>query len=174
MTIICYKNGLLAADGMETHRDLITSLTIEKIVKSAKEDNWCILGKRIVAFAACGTVTTDITLKEYLSKGIGMQEQSINVCHDEFSAICIDVEGTSYIIDSIIDNGVNKLIIVDVKPVYFPIAIGVGVETARALMRNKLNYSALEAVEFNCEHYTSCGGSIQSVKIADLVKELSN
>lgn len=173
MTIICYKNGILAADGLETHRDLISSKVIEKIVVSGVNDNWTILGERIVAFAACGTVTADITLKECLSKGIGLQEQFINVCYDEFSALCVDMKGTSYTIDSIKDDEGYKLIIVDVKPLYFAIAIGVGTETARALMTSDLDYCARDAVEFNCKNFISCGGMVQEVCIADVVKQLN-
>lgn len=173
MTIICYKNGILAADGMETHGDFISSLSTKKIVVSTQDDHWTILGNRIVAFAACGTVTADITMKEYLSKGIGMEEQFINVCHDEFSVLCVDTEGTSYTIDSIKDDGVYKLIIVDTKPLYFPIAIGVGTETARSLMGGLFEFTAFTAVEFNCKNFTSCGGTIQEVHIADIVKQLN-
>ncbi|UYE93421.1 hypothetical protein [Shewanella phage FishSpeaker] len=174
MSIICYKAGILAADGIETHRDLISSLNIEKIVKADKSNKWSILGKRIVAFAACGTVTADITMRKCLTEGIGLEKQFINVCHDEFSALCIDDSGNSYIIDSIIDNGVHKLIIVDVKPLQFPIAIGVASETARALMTSSLDYNAVDAVKFNCENFISCGGTIQEVNIAKLVKELND
>lgn len=172
MTTICYKKGRLVTDGMEVHGDYISSLNVKKIVISTKEDNWTVLGKRIVAFAACGTATADITIKEYLSKGIGMQEQFINVCHDEFSVLCVDEEGTSYTIDSIKDDGVYKLIIVDTQPVDFPIALGVGNETARSLMGKELDYTAYQAVKFNCGHFTSCGGAIQQISIAAIVNQL--
>lgn len=174
MTIICYKNNRLAADGLETHGDFITSSNVEKIVVSNQSEKWYILGKRIVAFAACGTVTADITLKKYLSKSIGMEEQFINVCHDLFSALCIDEEGTSYIIETIKDNGVDKLIIVDVKPFDIPVAIGVGSDVSRALMNSHLAFSAYAAVEFNCVNFTSCGGTIKEVDIKEITKKLNN
>lgn len=173
MTILCYKNGEFAADGLEVHGDLITSKNVKKIIVATKEDRWTILGKRIVAFAIAGTPTAEITMKKYMSKGIDMEQQFINVCHDEFSALCIDGEGTSYVIDSIKDDGVFKLIIVDTKPAEFGIAVGIASEVARALMNGKLAYSAKEAVAFSCDSYVSCGGVIQVETLTDIVKRLS-
>lgn len=146
MTVIAYKEGVLAADSRIACDTSITSNNYNKIrVFDNEEVNWN--GDRLYAIGFAGTVSDF----EMIFQALNSRRWSENFSH-ECNALIV---GHNYVYE--LEPDKKWLIQRSKKEV---VAVGCGEIWALAAMR--LGLSAVEAVKFTCKNDMSCGGKVRS------------
>jgi hypothetical protein len=146
MTIIAYRDGVMAGDGMSTRNGCISGLRKVKVCKNRHGD---LLGSAGSSDYCHRAAEWFLTTKDYSDPPTG----------GEYDGSLLVMNGNLFHVQ-------GAIIPIEAKELYGFEAIGSASEIALGAMA--MGASATEAVEVACKFSTDCGGEIHSVRLDSL------
>ena len=147
MTVIAYKDGVVAADSQETHGD-----GRKQSCKKLYKVNGTVI-------ATAGDSYTSLIFVDWFERGARMEDcpDLSNVSWDEdFECLVLESQSEIYTI-----NRFFQKYYIEMPDGFFAIGCGAGYATVAM----DCGLSAKEAVKMTCKHDAYCGGRVQSMRV---------
>jgi len=156
VTVICWRNGVLASDGRVTEENAIFSNRHQKIFR--------LKSGGLIASAGDAGGEDLVEFLNKLKKPLPSHKQLTSL-EFEFTALWIKPDGQVWVLEAARDKETQKYTagIFDIKDPY--IAIGSGAAWAMGAMER--GASAEQGVKTAIRFDNNCGGTIQKVKLID-------
>ncbi|MNM27095.1 hypothetical protein D3C81_375790 [compost metagenome] len=161
MTTIAYDGKRLCSDSQTSVSGKRRLGPRQKIYVAGKDDNWTLLGQKVIAFAAAGNSGAYHYIVAALEKGVGV-EQSIAAKNLSFSCIVVVESGKAYIwqVTRNLKAGEDRQ---EINHIPGPYAVGSGADFAEAALG--MGFSAKKAVKVAKRHDLHSGGKVQVYRI---------
>lgn len=160
MTTIAFDGEKLVSDSLTTINGRRILGDTKKIIVAGPDDEWKLLGRKVLAFALSGDGGVKELVKHVLSKGVGI-DQPFTANNVDFRALLI--VDTGEVFDWMVSRTAEMSEDHDLHPVTGPIAIGSGASFAEATLA--LGKGAKTAVKTAIRLDIYSGGKLQVYKL---------
>lgn len=161
MTTVSFDGKRLVSDSQATVGTRRRLGPAKKIHVAGKDDNWTLLGKKVLAFGFAGNGGALNWITQSLTKGVGA-EQPVTAKEISFSVIAVTDTGDAFYwnVSKHLKNAEDRH---EVTPVTGPIAIGSGAVIAETVLA--LGKSAKKAVKAAMQQDIHTGGALQVYRV---------